>query len=97
MITRSEQRFIEHWREQRSGTKANYYLIFTLGWSVVSFLVLFFLTKLLTNLWDSGGKMFIVILIILALIIGFLSTHFTYYFNEKKFNRIIEKEKKSLN
>ncbi len=97
MTTRAEQRFIEHWKEQRSGTKAKYYFIFTLGWTVVSFLVLFFLSKLFTNLWETGGKMLIVILIILALIIGFLSTHFTYYFNEKKFNKIIEREKEALN
>ena len=94
MMTRAEQRFIEHWKEQRSGAKANFYLVFTMGWTVVSFLVIFFLAKLFTNLWETGGKYLIFIFIVLALITGFLSTHFTYYFNEKKFNKIIDREKK---
>src|SRR5690242_9026844 len=97
MMTRAEQRFIEHWSEQRSGKKSSYYLTFTAGWTAVSFLVIFFLSRLFTSLWSTGGKYFIFILITLALVIGFLSTHFTYYFNEKKFNKIMNREKKSAN
>ncbi len=94
MITNAERRFIEQWREQKSGPKWKYYLLFTFAWTVVSFLVIFFLLKLLTNLWETGGPNLIYIMIGAAVIIGFFSTHFTYVTNEKKYHAIIERERK---
>jgi hypothetical protein len=55
MITNAERRFLEQWRDQKKGPRWKYYVIFTLGWTVVSFLVIFFLLKLFTNLWETGG------------------------------------------
>jgi len=95
MITNAERRFIEQWRDQKSGPKWKYYLLFTFAWTVVSFLVIFFLLKLFTNLWQTGGPNLIYIMIAAAIIIGFFSTHFTYVTNEKKYDAIMERERKS--
>jgi cation transporter-like permease len=97
MITKADQRFIDQWREQKSGPKWKFYLLFGLAWSVVSFLVIFFLTKLFTQLWETGGANLIYILIVIAIITGFLSTHFTYTINEKKYKNIMEKGKENMN
>jgi uncharacterized membrane protein len=93
MITNSERHFIENWQEQKSGPKWKYYLLFSLAWTVVSFLVIFFLTKLFTNLWETGGANLIYILVSISIIIGFFSTHFSYILNERRLKKIIEKEK----
>lgn len=97
MLTKAEQRFTQQWREQKSGPKWKFYLLFSCAWSVVSFLVIFFLIKLFTQLWETGGANLIYILIIISIIVGTLSTHLTYTMNEKKYKQIMEKEKKSLN
>ena len=95
MITNAERRFIEQWRDQKSGPKWKYYLLFSMAWAVVSFLVIFFLLKLFTNLWQTGGQNLIYLLLGIAITVGFFSTHFTYVINEKKYHAIIEREKKN--
>lgn len=97
MITNIERQFISQWREQKSGPKWKYYLLFSVAWTVVSFLVIFFLTKLFTSLWETGGQNLIYILIIISIITGFFSTHLTYVTNEKKYKKIMEREKENLN
>jgi uncharacterized membrane protein len=95
MITNAERRFMEQWRDQKSGPRWKYYLLFSMAWSVVSFLVIFFLLKLFTNLWQTGGSNLIYLILTIAVIVGFLSTHFTYTTHEKKYHAIIEREKNS--
>ena len=97
MISNSERHFINQWLEQRSGPRWKYYLQFTIAWTVVSFLVIFFLTKLFTPLWETGGKNLIFLLIAISVVIGFLSTHFTYSLSEKKYNKIIKREDRTSN
>ena len=92
MITNAERRFIEQWRDQKSGPRWKYYVTFTLGWTVVSFLVIFFILKLFTNLWETGGPNLIYIMIGAAIIIGFLYTHFNFVANEKKYHAIMQRE-----
>jgi len=92
MISNSERHFIEQWREQRSGPRWQYYLLFTIAWGVVSFLIIFFLAKLFTNLWETGGSGLIYIFIALALVSGFLSTHITYVSSEKRYKKIMKRE-----
>jgi len=96
MISNSERHFIAQWKEQRSGPRWKYYLQFTIAWTVVSFLVIFFLTKLFTPLWERGGRNLIFILIAVSIAIGFLSTHLTYRLSEKKYNKIMEREEDKL-
>jgi hypothetical protein len=93
MITNAERRFIEQWREQKSGPRWKYYLLFTMAWTVISFLIIFFLLKLFNNLWNTGGPNFIYVMIGAALLIGFFSTHFTYVSNEKKYHAILQRER----
>jgi uncharacterized membrane protein len=88
---------MEHWREQKSGPKWKFYLLFTIAWAVVCFLVLFFLTKLVTSLWKTGGPNLAYIFILISFLIGFFATHLTYVINEKKYHKIIDRERKKMN
>lgn len=97
MITNSERHFINQWKDQKSEPKWKYYLQFSFAWTIVSFLVIFFLTKLFTNAWETGGQNLIFLLIALSIVIGFLATHFTYTLSEKKYKKIIKREESKLN
>jgi cation transporter-like permease len=92
MITNKEKRFINHWLEQKSGPRWKYYLQFTIAWTIVSFLVIFFLTKLFTDLWETGGESLIYLIIICSTLIGFLATHFTYTLSERRYNKILKRK-----
>lgn len=83
--------------EQKSGPRWKYYLQFTIAWTVVAFLVIFFLTKLFTPLWETGGRNLIFLLIGISVVIGFLSTHITYSLSEKRYNKIMKREEEKLN
>lgn len=93
MITNKERQFIEHWLEQKSGAKWKYYLQFSLAWTMVAFLVIFFLAKLFTNAWETGGGWLIYLMLVISLIIGFFSTHLTYTTSEKRYHSILQREK----
>ncbi|MEP6597809.1 MAG: hypothetical protein ABJA71_17775 [Ginsengibacter sp.] len=93
MITNSDKHFMNHWQEQKSGPRWKYYLQFTIAWMIVSFLVIFFLTKLLTSAWETGGKYLIYLIIGISFALGFLGTHFTYTLSEKRYNKILKREK----
>lgn len=97
MLTNTEKHFISYWTEQKSGPKWKYYLLFCTAWSVVSFLVIFFLSKLFTNLWETGGAGLIYVLVSISVAIGILSTHFSYVFNERRLHKLLEKDKERLN
>ena len=91
---------MDHWADQKSGPRWKYYVQFTIAWTVVSFLVIFFLTKLFTNAWETGGNSIIILFITASVIAGFLATHVTYTVSDKRYKRIIierEKEKNKLN
>lgn len=92
MITKQEKHFIAHWLEQKSGPRWKYYLQFTIAWTVVSFLVIFFLTKLFTEAWETGGESLIYLILIISFVIGFLATHFTYVLSEKRYKKILQKK-----
>ena len=97
MVSNSERQFINQWQQQKAGPRWKYYLQFTIAWAVVSFLVIFFLTKLSTDLWETGGRNLIFLLIGISILTGFLTTHFTYSINEKRYNKIVKREKGKLN
>ena len=91
MITNQDKHFINHWLEQKSGPRWKYYLQFTIAWTIVSFLVIFFLTKLFTEAWETGGESLIYLLITFSIISGFLATHLTYVVSEKRYKKILKK------
>lgn len=95
MITKSERRFINQWAEQKSGPRWKYYLQFTIAWTIVSFFLIFFLTKLFTNAWEKGGRLIFLLFIGVSVVIGFLATHFTYVNSEKRYHKIINRDEKS--
>jgi len=92
MLSKSDRHFIDYWLEQKSGPRWKYYLQFTIAWTVVSFLVIFFLTKLFTDAWETGGNNLIILLIAVSVISGFLATHFTYIMSERRYKKIIKKQ-----
>ncbi|MEP6928083.1 MAG: hypothetical protein ABI834_10620 [Ginsengibacter sp.] len=92
MISNSDKLFMNHWTEQKGGPRWKYYLQFTIAWTVVSFLIIFFLTKLFTEAWETGGQYLIFLIISLSIVSGFLATHFTYTLSEKRYNKIIKRE-----
>ena len=96
MITNRERQFIEHWLEQKSGPRWKYYLQFTLAWTIVAFLVIFFLAKLFTNAWETGGVLLVYLLLGISIVIGFFSTHFTYTRSEAQYQNILKREKNNL-
>jgi hypothetical protein len=97
MTSDSERRFIAQWEEQRSGPQWKYYLQFTIAWTVVSFLVIFFLTKLFTSVWETGGRNLIFLLMGISIVTGFFATHLTYTLSEKKYNKLMKKKGDNIN
>ena len=97
MLSNSERRFITQWQQQKAGPRWKYYLQFAIAWMVVAFLVIFFLTKLFTDLWETGGRNLIFMLIGISLIIGLATAHFAYIINENKYDKIMKREEEKLN
>ncbi|MCO6496598.1 MAG: hypothetical protein J5I50_02935 [Chitinophagaceae bacterium] len=85
-----DRRFIEYWEEQKKGSRAGYYITYTIAWSVVSFLLLFFLSKLLTNLWKTGGSYLIYVFIVISVFCGYVITNLAWTKNEKRLKRLTD-------
>jgi uncharacterized membrane protein HdeD (DUF308 family) len=95
MITKSEQRFINQWSDQKSGPRWKYYIQFSIAWTIVAFFVIFFFTKLFTNIWETAGPNVIYLFAALAVISGIVTTHLNYTLSEKKYKKIIAKQGKN--
>ncbi len=93
MLTSSEKHFIQSWKEQRHGPRWKYYVQYTIAWGIVTFLVLFFLLKLIMTERNMGGPATFYILLPVSIIIAFTVTHFTYVINERRLNKILQREK----
>lgn len=96
-MTPADRRFMQSWEDQKKGSRFGYYLTYTLGWSVVSFFVIFFLTKLFTNLWETGGKNLIYLYIGISVVAAILATHLTWTANEKRLHRLTREQQEKLN
>ncbi len=93
MLTSSEKHFKQSWIEQRQGPKWKYYVQYTIAWGIVTFLALFFLLKLIIAERNMGGMATFYIILPVSIIIAFAVTHFTYVINERRLNKILQKEK----
>lgn len=91
MLTSSEKKFIQSWKEQSSGPRWKYYLQYIIAWTTVSFLCLFFLTKLIMSDRKMGSLSFFIILAA-ALLLATAITHIVYTSNEKRIKKILERE-----
>jgi pilus assembly protein TadC len=92
MLTSAEKHFIQSWKDQREGPRWKYYLQYIIAWSTVTFLSLFFLTKLISSNRDMGGWLSFYIILVISILLGVIATHFTYTSNEKKLKKILKRE-----
>jgi uncharacterized membrane protein (DUF485 family) len=92
MLTSAEKHFIQSWKEQREGPRWKYYLQYIIAWSTVSFISLFFLTKLLMSDRSMGGWISFYIVLAASIILAAFITHLVYKLNQKKFTQIIQRE-----
>jgi len=88
VLTVTEKRFIKHWEEQREGGRVKYYLLYIISGTFVAILVLSFLSLMLglgfpENLWW---------IVIGSFCIVTVATVFTWWLNEKRFKKIIQRE-----
>lgn len=88
----ADRRFIQYWEDQRKGSRTGLYISYTLGWGVVLFFVLFFSSRLFTNLWNTGGPWLGVIFVLIALIGAFVITHLIWTRNEKRLRDLKSKK-----
>jgi uncharacterized membrane protein len=91
MLTNSEKTFIRNWEEQKEGPKWKYYLQFTIAWTIVIFLCLFFGAKVVMTQRDMGGIISFYIIFPVSVISAYIATHLVYTRNEKKLKQLIEK------
>ena len=92
MLNSSERHFMKSWLEQREGPKWKFYAIYSLAWSTVIFLCLFFLVKLVMDDRSMGGWTSFYIVVPVSIAAAAAVTHLIYTLNEKKFKRIEERE-----
>lgn len=92
-----DRRFIQYWLDQKKGPRWKYYLTFIVAWTVVSFILIFFLAKLFTNLWETGGPALIYIFIGIGFVAGIVITHLTYTCNEKKLKKLHHEYQEEFN
>lgn len=93
-LSRSEIRFTESWREQRKGSKAGYYLLYTFSWGLVSTFIIFFLLMFLGGISIipiAQDNKKITIIVGVGFILGFCIALLVRYRNEKKYQRILRK------
>ena len=92
MLTTSEKKFIRDWEFQKEGPKWKYYLQYIIAWTSVIFLSLFFLIKLIIPDRNMGGWTSFFIVAFVSIVFAIVVTHLVYQTNEKKLNRIIQRE-----
>lgn len=86
-MTAQDRHFLESWREQREGPRWKYYLQYIIAWTVVIFLISFFLL-LLVGGRGTGGKWSFIIVLIVSVISAVFTTHIIYTSNEKRLKKI---------
>lgn len=88
MLTPSEKRFIKSWEEQRQGGRVKYYLLYIIMGNLVGILVMSFLYAVLgLGLVENVLK-----IIIGSFLIVTISTVCSWWYNEKRFKSIIQRE-----
>ncbi|WP_207510199.1 hypothetical protein [Longitalea luteola] len=88
MLTPSEKRFIKSWEEQRHGGRVKYYLLYIIMGTFICALVIAFLTQVL----GFGLPQSLMKIIIGSFLIVTVSTIFSWWYNEKRFKAIIQRE-----
>ena len=94
MLTTAEKTFIRHWQEQKEGPKWKYYVQYIIAWTVVIFLSLLFILKLIMAERDMGGWTSFYIVLPISILLAAATTYLVYQTNEKKLQRLLEKQNK---
>jgi O-antigen/teichoic acid export membrane protein len=89
-MTNKDRRFIEYWQDQRKGTKTEYYLTYSIGWTIALFLGLFFLLKIIFDEHTVGDISTLYIIAPVSIVAALMLTHLTYQRNERKYQRLIK-------
>ena len=92
MLTNAEKTFIRDWEIQKEGPKWQYYLQYIIAWSTVLFLSLFFMLKLVMADRSMGGWTSFYIVLPVSIGLAALITHLVYQANEKKLEKIRQRE-----
>ena len=95
-MTSADHKFIRDWEFQKEGPKWKYYLQYSIAWTVVIFLSLFFIVKVIMSNRNIGGWLSFVTFFIIAVLLAIFTTHMVYETNEKKLKKILEREKRIL-
>lgn len=88
MLTTTEKRFIKYWEDQRQGGRIKYYLLYIITGSFVATLVLSFLTLMVGI--DLPASL--VLIAVGSFCIVTIATILSWWYNEKKFKKIIQRE-----
>lgn len=88
MLTTTEKRFIKYWEDQRQGGRIKYYLLYIITGSFVATLVLSFLTLMVGI--DLPANL--VLIAVGSFCIVTIATILSWWYNEKKFKKIIQRE-----
>lgn len=91
MLTHKERRFIRHWEEQRSGSRAGYYILYIFMWFFIAVLFLFFMVNNFMQMQRNSLQKLYAILAA-ATTIAVVVTHISYLKNERRFKKIIRRE-----
>jgi uncharacterized membrane protein HdeD (DUF308 family) len=90
VLSVKEKRFIRYWEEQRKGGKWLYFLLYILvGTFIVA--ILFSVTLILFLKADLSRRFFWIVISLAAVFTGII-TIMSWFTNEKKFRKIIQRE-----
>ncbi len=92
-MTSAEQKFIRDWEFQKEGAKWKYYLQYSVAWTVVIFLSLFFIVKVMMSNRNIGGWLSFAAFFFVSILLAVFTTHMVYQTNEKKLKKIRERRK----
>ncbi|MCO5241492.1 MAG: hypothetical protein M9904_15695 [Chitinophagaceae bacterium] len=96
-ISKSDIRFTESWKEQREGSKAGYYLLYTFSWGLAIIFIIFFILMFLGGISiipiaQDNNK--IVLIVVTGFVLGFATSLFVRARNEKRYWKILSEVKK---
>ncbi len=99
LVTKDEIRFIDYWKEQRKGSKIKYHLLYSVGWGLLVALFSFFIIMFLGGISiipiaQDNHK--ILIIIGAGLIVGVIITFVSWYLNEKRYFKILERVRRNI-
>jgi drug/metabolite transporter (DMT)-like permease len=93
MLTPKEKRFLKYWNDQKEGGKTSYVITYTIGWSVILF-VLPLATSFVVDMY-SAFKLYQLPLwaaIVISILLGYIISQYQWNKNEKKAERLERQE-----